>query len=194
MGVFSAGQQVTNICCIIICFLSLSVRESIALDLSRDGILDLPANTGRGVDFGLLDDGGPGLAAAAIQLSNHELGKQSMTRALGSSPLSHIKASVLTVTLLVFICTKKIDSSWFWIALVLYLLEASCCSTRRFLSNSYTPRQLENYMQTLKEAPLEIIWMVECWHYQHLHNRESRKNVMHKVVTHRGSQKFIHER
>ena len=63
--------------------------------------------------------------------------------------------------------TPKLDGSFVICVILLYLLEAHTCSTRRFLANAITsPDEVEVYIERLRnEAPI-ITWKVRCFHYE----------------------------
>jgi hypothetical protein len=52
-------------------------------------------------------------------------------------------------------------------AIVLYILEAYTCSTRRYLANAIsTPVELEAYVERLRQEPPVVTWKVRCFHYE----------------------------
>ena len=49
----------------------------------------------------------------------------------------------------------------------LYLTEAHCCSTRRYLANALSgPAAVEDYVEGLRQAPPVARWTVRCFHYE----------------------------
>mmetsp|Transcript_5246 Transcript_5246/g.14883 ORF Transcript_5246/g.14883 Transcript_5246/m.14883 type:complete len:624 (+) Transcript_5246:87-1958(+) len=58
--------------------------------------------------------------------------------------------------------------TWFVILIaVLYLIEAHCCSTRRYLANALSgPAAVEDYVEGLRQAPPVARWTVRCFHYE----------------------------
>ena len=58
--------------------------------------------------------------------------------------------------------------SWFVILIgALYLTEAHCCSTRRYLANALSgPAAVEDYVEGLRQAPPVARWTVRCFHYE----------------------------
>ena len=58
--------------------------------------------------------------------------------------------------------------AWFVISIVaLYLIEAHCCSTRRYLANALSgPAAVEDYVEGLRQAPPVARWTVRCFHYE----------------------------
>ena len=135
--------------------------------------------------FGLLDNGA-GLGKA-LELSGDKIASK-------KKPFPHVKASLLTVALFAILRWNK---SRFFGVFFFYILETSFCSTRRYLSNSITPSEFIDYLNTLKKTPMEIIWGVECYHYRTSlvgRHRKGLKATKQKVTTYRASQKFIFER
>jgi hypothetical protein len=61
----------------------------------------------------------------------------------------------------------KLDR-WFVVAtIILYLIEAYFCSTRRYLGNAInSPSELEAFIEKLREEPPEVIWTVRSFHYE----------------------------
>jgi hypothetical protein len=137
-------------------------------------------------NLGLLDNGSG--VVKAVELSEDKI---ALTGGLKKRPFPHVKASVLTVVLFGLFGRKE-RFAWFCMAVLLYILETSTCSTRRYLSNSCTPAQLRDHLNALKETPLYIVWTAECYHYRISYvGKGSRRQ---KVITHRAVQKFIFER
>lgn len=58
--------------------------------------------------------------------------------------------------------------AWFVILIIaLYLIEAHCCSTRRYLANALSgPAAVEDYVEGLRQAPPAARWTVRCFHYE----------------------------
>lgn len=58
--------------------------------------------------------------------------------------------------------------AWFVIFIAaLYLLEAHCCSTRRYLANALSgSAAVEDYVEGLRQAPPVARWTVRCFHYE----------------------------
>jgi hypothetical protein len=61
----------------------------------------------------------------------------------------------------------KLDR-WFVVAtIILYLVEAYTCSTRRYLANAInSPSELEDFIEKLREEPPEVLWTVRSFHYE----------------------------
>jgi hypothetical protein len=61
----------------------------------------------------------------------------------------------------------KLDR-WFVVAtIILYLVEAYTCSTRRYLANAInSPSELEAFIEKLREEPPEVLWTVRSFHYE----------------------------
>ena len=56
---------------------------------------------------------------------------------------------------------------WFLASIViLYLLEAFFCSTKRFLANAIEGDELEKYLEQLRDTPPVIEWKVRSFHYE----------------------------
>jgi hypothetical protein len=116
-------------------------------------------------------------------------------------PVSHIKASILTVSLfglllrnLVFPKEHYANSSWGLVLFVglLYLLESFFCSTRRYLSNVMEPREVMDYVESLQKTAPKVRWDVECFHYRDegFSSRRRHESTSTKVVTHRAHRNF----
>jgi len=76
---------------------------------------------------------------------------------------------------------------------ILYIGEAACCSTRKYLSNTVTPKGLEELLTKIRNSEPIITWHTECYHYRtHVtydsKGRSTRSQT--KVVTHRASRQF----
>lgn len=115
--------------------------------------------------------------------------------------LSHIKASLLTIGLFAIAArnlfwiegsTTRQDWVGFIVLVLLYLLEAATCSTRRYLSNIQTPSEVKDYICQLQEAPPRVWFHLECYHYdddsfryrsssERRHESSSSKRVTHQA-------------
>ena len=107
-----------------------------------------------------------------------------------SIPL-HLVASTLSLSMIIAYFLKQ--KELFFIAFVAYLIEASFCSTSRYLSNVSTPAEVKAHVLELTMAEPVIHWVVECFHYvwrQTTNNQRSRR----KVVTHLASRHYRFER
>jgi hypothetical protein len=120
-------------------------------------------------------------------------------------PVKHVKASLLTVGLFAFlfrnlfwvVSPSRNDWAGFVFLCVLYLVEASTCSTRRYLSNIRTPAQAEETIYKFQEGAPRVRWNLECYHYEdnYRHSTVSRRgrgldSTSYKRVTHRASQVY----
>ena len=58
--------------------------------------------------------------------------------------------------------------NWFLIATIAaYLLEASTCNTRRYLTNAISsPEGVEQYIESLRTENAVVTWKVRCFHYE----------------------------
>lgn len=58
--------------------------------------------------------------------------------------------------------------NWFLIAtMAAYLLEASTCNTRRYLTNAISsPEGVEEYIESLRTENAIVTWKVRCFHYE----------------------------
>lgn len=116
----------------------------------------------------------------------------------GQRPVSHVKSSVLTCTVLGLLLrclfSSLSRSSWvlFAVALGLYLLEAFFCSTRRYLSNISETSSLLERVALLRLQPPSVHWDLECYHYQqrYHYSKQDRSHESHKVVTYRARQYY----
>jgi hypothetical protein len=119
--------------------------------------------------------------------------------------ISHIKASLLSLGIfavlvrnLFFVgatATSRNDWVGFVVLLVLYLVEAATCSTRRYLSNIIAPSQVQEYIYQLQQVAPIIRFHLECYHYEdddgfsynssshrRHENRSSSKRVTHRAT------------
>ena len=73
-------------------------------------------------------------------------------------------ASVLVKCTILF---PRFDA-WFVVLIAaLYVVEAHCCSTRRYLTNALSgPAAVEEYVEGLRQAPPVARWTVRCFHYE----------------------------
>lgn len=129
-----------------------------------------------------------------------------LTVLLYSSALSAFLGSILkdktsrNVIMVVLSILYKIIPSFspgFVLAmLLLYLLEAWNSSTRRYLDNIATPREVEEHIEKLRLTPPSVTWTVRCYHYEHrlrgLNDKESSNTMgsSKKVVTHTASKEY----
>ncbi|CAB9506197.1 reductase [Seminavis robusta] len=137
------------------------------------------------------------------------------TRQSSSSGNYHIKATILTVLMAalwspmfyptaIIIPPEHVPLLYTFRGIVtfLYLLECALSSTRRYLSNSLSPQDLQQYLKDLKEASPTIVWLMECYHYRHVRRyrsssrgrRRSSSTHHEKVVTHRARKEFAIDR
>ncbi|KAL7552919.1 hypothetical protein ACHAWF_016172 [Thalassiosira exigua] len=59
--------------------------------------------------------------------------------------------------------------------IILYLLEAYSCSTRRYLSHALdAPAEVESYLEQIRRVEPAVTWKVRCFHYE---DREFWKNI-----------------
>eukprot|EP00980_Cylindrotheca_fusiformis_P002694 scaffold627_cov125-Cylindrotheca_fusiformis.AAC.11 len=86
-------------------------------------------------------------------------------------------------------------------AVLLYWIEALSCSTRRYLSNALTPKEVQAYLESLKNIPPSVVWTIECYHYRRAGHpyygsaryHQKRHETLERVVTHRVSQEYSFE-
>lgn len=61
----------------------------------------------------------------------------------------------------------KLDNRFVLVVFLLYLVEATTCSTRRYLANAISsPAELESYIEKLRQEPPAVAWKVRCFHYE----------------------------
>jgi TMEM151 family len=116
----------------------------------------------------------------------------------GQRPASHIKASVLTLTVVGLLARNLIvnvsTGSWglFAFALILYFFEAFFSSTRRYLSNMSEPSMVLDKVANLTKQPPIARWDLECYHYQRRYraSRQDRSHESQKVITYRARHFF----
>lgn len=63
--------------------------------------------------------------------------------------------------------TPHLDRNFVLGVFLLYLLEAYNCSTRRYLKNSISsPKEVEEYIEKLRNKAPVVTWKVRCFHYE----------------------------
>jgi hypothetical protein len=107
--------------------------------------------------------------------------------------LNHVMASCLTLSLfgtLAYdrIFHRPIDRIWTFLPGFLYLFEAACCSTRRYLSNMLSPAEVLGKVYNLTIYRPQVRWKLECYHYRRGHHRDESQ----RIVTHRSSRDFVY--
>jgi len=122
----------------------------------------------------------------------------------------HIIPSLLTVTVVVLwwspilVQFLKLEdpNSLIMIRLLsycIYLLECHLCSTRKYLSNRFSPSEWNDYVKQLTSTQAEpkIVWRGECYHYQTTVQtrrqgiyKTTRTTSRTKIVTHIASKTF----
>eukprot|EP00521_Asterionellopsis_glacialis_P018476 CAMPEP_0195295470 /NCGR_PEP_ID=MMETSP0707-20130614/17475_1 /TAXON_ID=33640 /ORGANISM="Asterionellopsis glacialis, Strain CCMP134" /LENGTH=350 /DNA_ID=CAMNT_0040356711 /DNA_START=124 /DNA_END=1172 /DNA_ORIENTATION=- len=94
---------------------------------------------------------------------------------------------------------SKQDWILFLGVLALYLLEAVTCSTRRYLSNLYSPDEVRKCILNLIKEPPSVVWDAESFHYRSDSSRRGGHHFHHdhndrdKEVTHRASKSLIYK-
>lgn len=101
----------------------------------------------------------------------------------------HFKATLLTMLLgFGLILRDRIHPVLLIVTAILYLVEISTCSTRRYLTNSLSPNQLWTYLEKLSQEGPSLRWRLECYHYRENHSRKYGERE--KIVTYRDSREF----
>ena len=64
--------------------------------------------------------------------------------------------------------TPNFDGTFVVVLVLLYLVEAYTCSTRRYLANAIlsSTSEVEEYIEKLREEPPVVTWKVRCFHYE----------------------------
>lgn len=71
------------------------------------------------------------------------------------------------VLLLCLACLPKFGKEFLIIVMVLYVLEAYHCSTRKYLRNTIScPGEVESFMEGLCEQEPIVTWKIRCYHYE----------------------------
>ena len=91
--------------------------------------------------------------------------------------------------------------TWLCLFVLSYIVEASSCSTRRYLSNMLSPVELLDAVRDMCQSPPIVRWKLECYHYNHkghhYYTKGGQKYVgdeSNRVVTHRASRSFQYNR
>jgi hypothetical protein len=117
--------------------------------------------------------------------------------------VKHVKASILTVGLFSIVLRNLLwvaspqTSDWagFVILWILYIVEGSTCSTRRYLSNIRTPVEVKDIIHKFQQVAPRVRWNLECYHYEDDYRRSTVSRRGHtdsstKRVTHRASEVY----
>jgi hypothetical protein len=81
------------------------------------------------------------------------------------------------------------------VAVVLYLIESACSSTRKYLSNMLTPNEVKALLNNLRDMQPTLKWDLECYHYRSAYSRSkngNRSESRTKFTTHRASQEYMY--
>ena len=64
--------------------------------------------------------------------------------------------------------TPNFDGAFVIVLVLLYLVEAYTCSTRRYLANAIlsSTSEVEEFIEKLREEPPVVRWKVRCFHYE----------------------------
>jgi hypothetical protein len=74
---------------------------------------------------------------------------------------------LLTINALLYLRPPPYPPKFIVATLVLYLLESYGCSTRRYLSHAMNaPKELTDYLESLRSAEPVVKWKVRCFHYE----------------------------
>lgn len=182
--------------------------ESKALTVQKSTSTDRFQNQNQAA--GLLDTGG---RLQVVHLPNDDGESYELLTQTGKQRrISHIKASLLSIGLFATIVRNLVfvenlsRNDWvgFCFLLILYLVEAASCSTRRYLSNIMTPSQVKDYLAQLQEVPPRVRFHLECYHYEDedgfrasyhsSYRRRHEASHNSRRVTHRASDVFVFEK
>jgi hypothetical protein len=81
------------------------------------------------------------------------------------------------------------------VAVVMYLIEAACSSTRKYLSNMVTPNEVKALLNNLREMRPTLKWDLECYHYRSTYSiskNGNRSESRTKFTTHRASHEYMY--
>ena len=134
------------------------------------------------------------LMAEQAKMKTKSIGKNILIPTIRNNrllPLSHLKATILTIAMI----TSILARSWslFAVSAILYFLEASICSTRRYLSNTESPATILDYVHNLRRTQPKVKWTIQCYHYRtHTTTGRNGKRTTHrtKIVTYRASEDY----
>lgn len=76
------------------------------------------------------------------------------------------------------------------IAHATYMLECALSSTRKYLSNRFSPSEWSEYVQQLAHAAPQLVWRIECYHYRRVRRQGRSTAARQKVVTNVASEAF----
>lgn len=78
-----------------------------------------------------------------------------------------LRFALLTLNALLYLRPPPYSPKVVVATLVLYLLESYGCSTRRYLSHAMNaPKELTEYLESLRSAQPVVKWKVRCFHYE----------------------------
>ena len=101
--------------------------------------------------------------SALDKLSSSNLVVQKMLSVL--KPI--LRFALLTLNALLYIRPPPYPRKVIVATLALYLLESYGCSTRRYLSHAMNaPKELTEYLESLRNAQPVVKWKVRCFHYE----------------------------
>jgi hypothetical protein len=93
--------------------------------------------------------------------------REKLEQSVASKTLPRILSIGIFLVNWTILNVPKVDW-WIVIAtIILYLIEAYTCSTRRYLANAInSPSELEAFIEKLREEPPEVQWTVRSFHYE----------------------------
>lgn len=163
----------------IYCFIFISTADarSFGKSIVPDGLaqattssISNSVNTG----YGYLDGFG---SSKLVEIERNDPSEITMARRFKKKTTfrpTHVKASILTMAVYgLLVRNLKVKEGatkeqWvlFGVAVFCYLLEAFLSSTRRYLTNMMTPKELFDRIETIKTSFPKITWNLQNYHYR----------------------------
>lgn len=118
-------------------------------------------------DLGLRHLKGTALSVLLLFAALSLLARYLRGRIAGCEPTGWPMIVLLAVIRLTILKVPKFDNWFLMTTLVCYLLEASTCNTRRYLTNAISsPDGVEEYIERLRNENPIVTWKVRCFHYE----------------------------
>ncbi|KAG7351121.1 Tmem151 family protein [Nitzschia inconspicua] len=146
---------------------SSTLYESLTPRLDQFGVEHFQAS----VLSGILTLAVLGIISGWIQRAILQLRESSLIPSLmlSSPTTSQVVSVLIALTELALLKLPMIENRWLVVlCILLYLLESYNCSTRRFLAHAIsTSKELDDYLESLRQEPPIVTWKVKAFHYEY---------------------------